>query len=44
MYVHESEERLLQAAMGDRIDSLEAASVSEKVKKEKILQNWKEKA
>ena len=34
-YVHGSEERLLQAARGDRVDGLEAASVLEKEKKEK---------
>ena len=33
VYVHGCEERLLQAARGDRIDGLEAASVLEKVKK-----------
>ena len=40
MYVYISEERLLQAARGDRVDGLEAASVLKKAKKEKILQNW----
>ena len=43
-YVHGSEERLLQAARGDRVDGLEAASVLKKAKKEKRLQNWEEKA
>ena len=33
-YVHGSEKRLLQAARGDRVDGLEAASVLEKEKKE----------
>ena len=36
-YVHESEERLLQAARGDRVDSLEAARVLKKAKKQKRL-------
>ena len=40
VYVLGSEERLLQAARGDRVDGLEAASVLKKAKKEKILQNW----
>ena len=30
MFVHGSEERLLQAARGDRVDSLEEASVLKK--------------
>ena len=44
VYVHGSEERLLQAARGDRVDGFEAASVLKKAKKEKSLQNWEEKA
>ena len=36
-YVHGSEERLVQAARGDKIDGLEAASVLKRSKKEKIL-------
>ena len=44
VYVHGSEERLVQAARGDRLDGLEAASVLKKVKKEKRLQDWEEKA
>ena len=44
MHVHESEERLLQAARGDRINGLEGASVLKKAKKEKRLQDWEEKA
>ena len=44
VYVHGSEERLLQAARGDREDGLEAASVLKKAKKEKRLQDWEEKA
>ena len=43
VYVHRSEERLLQAARGDRVDDLEAASVLKKAKKEKRLQDWEEK-
>ena len=39
-----SEERLLQVARGDGLDGLEAAIVLKKAKKEKRLQNWKEKA
>ena len=42
MYVHGSEERLIQAARGDKIDSLEAASVLKRSKKEKRLENWEE--
>ena len=34
MYVHESEQRLIQAATGDKIDGLEAASVLKRSKKE----------
>ena len=43
VYVHGSEERLLQAARGDREDGLEAASIFKKAK-EKRLQDWEEKA
>ena len=43
VYVHGSEERLLQAGRGDRVDDLEAASVLKKAKKEKRLQDWEEK-
>ena len=43
MYVHRSEERLIQAAWGDKIDGLEAASVLKRSNKEKRLQDWKEK-
>ena len=32
------------AARGDRVDGLEAANVLKKVKKEKRLQDWEEKA
>ena len=44
VYAHGSDERLLQAARGDRVDGLEAASVLKKAKKEKRLQDWEEKA
>ena len=44
VYVHGSEGRLLQAARGDRVDGLEAASVLKKAKKENRLQDWEEKA
>ena len=44
VYVHGSEETLLQAARGDRVDDLEAASALKKPKKEKRLQDWEEKA
>ena len=44
VYFHGSEERLLQAARGDREDGLEPASVLKKAKKEKRLQDWEEKA
>ena len=35
VYVYGSEERLIQAARGDKIDGLEAASVLKRSKKEK---------
>ena len=43
VYVHRSEERLIQAARGDKIDSLEVASVLKRSKKEKRLEHWEEK-
>ena len=43
VYAHGSEERLIQAARGDKIDGLEAASVLKRSKKEKRLEDWKEK-
>ena len=43
VYVHGSEERLIQAARGDEIDGLEALSVLKRSKKEKRLENWEEK-
>ena len=42
VYVHGSEERLIQAAR-DKIDHLEAASVLKRSKKEKRLEDWEEK-
>ena len=44
VYVHGSEERLIQAATGDRVDGLEAISAFKKAKKEKRLQHWEKKA
>ena len=43
VYVHGSEERLIQAARGDKIDGLEAASVLKRSKKEKRLEDREEK-
>ena len=43
MYAHGSEERLIQAARGDKIDGLEAASVLKRSNKEKRLEDWEEK-
>ena len=43
VYVHGSEEILIQAARGDKIDGLEAASVLKRSKKEKRLKDWEEK-
>ena len=43
VYVHGSEERLVQAARGDKIDGLEAASVLKRSNKEKGLEDWEEK-
>ena len=43
VYVHESEERLIQAARGDKIDGLEAASALERSKREKRLPDWEKK-
>ena len=43
MYVHGSEDKLMQAARGDKVDGLEAASVSKKSKKEKRLEGWEKK-
>ena len=43
VYVHGSEERLIQAARRDKIDGLEAAVVLKRSKKEERLENWQEK-
>ena len=43
VYVHASEERLIQAARGDKIDGLEAANALKKSKKEKRLEDWEKK-
>ena len=43
VYVHGSEERLIQAGRGDKIDGLEAESVLKRSKKEKRLEDWEEK-
>ena len=43
MYVHGSEETLIQTAREDKIDGLEAASVLKRSKKEKRLEDWEEK-
>ena len=42
VYVHGSEERLVQAARGDKIDGLEAASVLRDQRKTR-LEDWEEK-
>ena len=42
VYVHGSEEKLIQAAREDKIDGLEAANVLKRSKKEKRLEDWKE--
>ena len=39
VYVQGSEERIIQAARGDKIDGLEAASVLKRSKKEKRLED-----
>ena len=44
VHVHGSEERLIQAARGDKIDDLEAASVLKRSNKDKRLEDWEEKA
>ena len=43
MYVHGSEERLIQAARGHKIDGLEASSVLKRSKKKKRLEDWDKK-
>ena len=43
LYVHGSEERVIQATSGNKIDGLEVASVLKRSKKEKRLVDWEEK-
>ena len=43
VYVYGCEERLIQAARGDKIDGLEAASILKRSKKKKRLEDWEEK-
>ena len=43
VYIHGNEERLIHTAGRDKLESLEAASVLKKAKKEKRLQDWEEK-
>ena len=43
VYVHGSEERLIQTARGHRIDGLEVVSALKRSKKEKGLEKWEEK-
>ena len=43
VHVHGSEERLIQAARGEKRDGLEAASVLKRSKKEKRLEDWEKK-
>ena len=43
VHVRGSEERLIQAARGDKIDYLAAASVLKRSMKEKRLEDWEEK-
>ena len=43
VYVHGSEGRLIQAARGGKTDSLDAASMLKRAKKEKRLEDWEKK-
>ena len=43
VYIHGSNERLIQAVRGDKIDGLEVASVLKRSKKKKQLEHWGEK-
>ena len=43
VYVHRSEEILIQAARWDKIDGLEAARVLKRSKKKKRLEDWEDK-
>ena len=40
MYVYGKEERLIQAARGGELESLQEATALKKVKKQKRLQDW----
>ena len=40
VYVHGSEEKLIQASRGDKIDGLESVSVLKRSKKEIRLEDW----
>ena len=40
MFMEVSEERLIQAARGDKMDGLEAASLLKRSEKEKRLEEW----
>ena len=40
MYVYGSEEKLIQAARGDKIDGLEATSVLKRSKREERFEDW----
>ena len=44
VYIHGSEERLIQVVRRDELDDLKVASVLKKAKKEKRLQDWEKKA
>ena len=43
VYVHGSEERLIQASRGDKMVGLEAVSVLKRSKAEKRLEDWEKK-
>ena len=43
VYVHASEESLIQTARGDKIDGLEAASALTRSKKENRVEDWENK-
>ena len=40
VYVYGTEEKLIQAARGDKIDGLEATSVLKRSKKEERFEDW----
>ena len=43
LYLYESQERLIQAATGDKMDGLEAVSLLKRSKKAKRLEDWEKK-